>query len=604
LIWNLKTAIEQHKSVGDLIAIITEIGKLDPNLQLTFVCAGSKLGREKLLVHYAGVKSLVLNYPAPPDPTTQRFILPVKSGRSVLLRIGRELSVREVKLTLLAEAKRRDVLASGISLQFFDCDFVDSDLFWTYGVPDNSSIYVFDISENFSEIQVGIGRTVETFRFSDNDTVNDLTFAIRWRRGPESRSFTLISHSRALDDTELLSSLDGHSIELFELFTFRSAKESVSLPIREEATLDCGRSALASHLGIDPIRIQFLSGICVIEDFSNNIWSNGESIEFSLSERRQTFLFEGRRLDLTVDFNLPFSELQTSLCREFGITSPISIFFDDSEVDPDMTLKDLELNADQSLRIELSVPSEPSTPRPAIPPPSSPPEPAIASASASAASPAVAVVTYSIVLILGIVSRVGSYVFAPTATLTEVEAAVRQRFDLGDLELEFGLLDINTDETTIIAKSTEIGRLDLHTFSLIVRPSESCARPEEPTSASADCGGVGGADGDAGSEVLMRSLDISCGSVRDDIPVYRFVCSQRSDEFELRLAIGTKVSSATEMIGHRYSVPTAAVTLLFRGRILSPSCMMERLRVGASRIDIDLRDDREILLMSAKANCS
>jgi hypothetical protein len=186
----------------------------------------------------------------------------------------------------------------------------------------------------------------------------------------------------------------------------------------------------------------------------------------------------------------------------------------------------------------------------------------------------------------------------------EAEAAVRQRFDLSCLERAFGLRDFNTDETTVVAKSTEIGRLDLKTFSLIVRPSESCTCPDEPTSASADCGEVREADRDADGEVLLRSLGVSCGSVRNNIPVYQFVCLQHSEEFELRLAIGTKVSSVREMIGRRYGVPAAAVTLHAFGKALRDGFVMDRLRIGTSKVSVHLQDNGEIVLLTARANMS
>jgi ABC-type uncharacterized transport system involved in gliding motility auxiliary subunit len=106
----------------------------------------------------------------------------------------------------------------------------------------------------------------------------------------------------------------------------------------------------------------------------------------------------------------------------------------------------------------------------------------MASASPIISPPASPIPSYSITLLLGIVSQIRTCQLARTATLEEAEIASKWELNLGDLELEFSLFDLSSNETRINRKSTVIGQLDLEKFSLIARPTETFERPTDPAS--------------------------------------------------------------------------------------------------------------------------
>jgi hypothetical protein len=230
-----------------------------------------------------------------------------------------------------------------------------------------------------------------------------------------------------------------------------------------------------------------------------------------------------------------------------------------------MTITDLESNGPLTIRIWTPLPQFAPTP------------------------PSTAL--YTIMLLIGVLPRYASFPLPPTATLAEVEPAVRAKWDLEGVELEFGLHDIASDEITIVAKSTQIGSLDLGTLSLIVRQAVT------PDDASAPPPADGAAEG-----ALLRSLRVSVGSTAPGLLTYTFYCEDRAEEFQLKFAPGTKVKEAREALGTRFGIPTEAVALHFMGKALRDGFMMERLRVGDTKIQIYLKDSRPVVLMSARAN--
>jgi hypothetical protein len=336
--------------------------------------------------------------------------------------------------------------------------------------------------------------------------------------------------------------------------------------MREDATLMDAAAVLAEHFKIPQKQIQFLVNGSEIDDLSTRIWSQADSIEFAHHKRLQAFEFETQRLDLLVDFDAPVSELLSLISDKFNISASISILYSGAEIDPEMTLADLD--PDEPLEIRLSTPA-----------------PLVSAASPVTSAPASPTASYSIVLLLGIIPRVGIYQLAPTATLEEVEVALMKRFDLGDLELEFGLLDIESDETTIIPKSTVIGQLDLKKFSLIARPSETfeCS----PVSSSVnESGDRPACESDADGGGMLQSICLTVGGAASSSKVYEFFCDSLHQALHLRLPPGATVKQAKEAVASQYGKPPEAVFLHFLGNELRDHITMERLRLGTAKVTV------------------
>jgi hypothetical protein len=326
-------------------------------------------------------------------------------------------------------------------------------------------------------------------------------------------------------------------------------------------------------MDVDESCLQFVSGDSVFEDLSLAIWSIGDSVGFLLRERDQAFVFEDRKLNLKIKSDLPFSQLQSFLCREFGIESGISIFLDRAEVDLDMTSSDLNLSPDQVLRIERA---------------------------ASGPLVLAATETYSVALWIGVVPRMASFKLAPTSTLADAEPMVRNRWCLGELEIEFGVLDEDSDIPAVIPKSTVIGGLDLDKYTLIVRPSANIDSAGPVVSGYDEPDGDIEEDENAGDGRLLQSMQATVGSAEPGAVRYGFVCDDQV--FHIRFPPGAKVGDARKAVAQRFKTTPEAVALHFMGKALRDGFAMDRLRLGTSHISVYVTSDREILVVTARAN--
>jgi hypothetical protein len=248
-----------------------------------------------------------------------------------------------------------------------------------------------------------------------------------------------------------------------------------------------------------------------------------------------------------------------------------------SEVDPEMSLADLALGPRDVLTVTRAAASAPkvlaSPPRPAAP-------------------------GYSISLLLGVVPRVGFFALPPTATLTEAEVVLRERWKLEDLDLEFALFDLETDEMAFVSKDTAIGSIDHGSHSLVVRPAQIA-------SVGVESGFGGGGEAAAGGEPpaearLLQSMHMTVGTVNRDVPAYQFVCDSTKAEFTLRFAVGTKVGAARSAVAARFDRRPDEVSLFFMGKALKDGFVMDRLRLGSSKITVYLPDVDPVVLLTAK----
>jgi hypothetical protein len=285
----------------------------------------------------------------------------------------------------------------------------------------------------------------------------------------------------------------------------------------------------------------------------------------------QAFVFEGKQLDLPVDFNVPFCDLLSLISLKFNISAPISIFSKGAQIDLEMTLTDLDPT--EPLEICLSTSA-----------------PLMAADSLTTSTPTSPTTSYSITLLLGIIPRIGTYRLAPTATLEEAEIALKMRLKLGDLELEFGLLDVSLDETTIIPKSTVIGELDLKKFSLIARPSETFERPSDPVKMN-ESGDPSASENDADDGRMFQSVCLTVGGGPSSSKVYDFFCDSFHQTLHLRLPPGATVKQAREAIASQYQKPPEAIFLIFLGKNLRDDFVMDKLRLGTAKIRILFRNE-------------
>jgi hypothetical protein len=101
---------------------------------------------------------------------------------------------------------------------------------------------------------------------------------------------------------------------------------------------------------------------------------------------------------------------------------------------------------------------------------------------------------------------------------------------------------------------------------------------------------------------LQQSLHITIGAHSTEALSYTFFYEDQAQDIHLRFPSGTKVGEAREALGRHFGVPPEAVALHFMGKALRDGFMMERLRLGDTKIQVYLKDDRPVLLLTAKAN--
>jgi hypothetical protein len=206
--------------------------------------------------------------------------------------------------------------------------------------------------------------------------------------------------------------------------------------------------------------------------------------------------------------------------------------------------------------------------------------------------------TYSVALLLGVIPRVASFKLSPTTTLAEAEPSVKDRWDLGDLVIEFGLLDDDADIPAILPKSTVIGSLDLEKSMLIVRASGNIDSDDpvgwEPNGGRDDVENGIADDTGAADVRLMQSMKATIGSLEPGAMRCGFVCDD--EVFHIRFPPGSKVGDARKAVAERFNAKQDAVALHFMGKALRDGFALSRLRLGTSHISVYLTKDCEVLI--------
>jgi hypothetical protein len=95
-------------------------------------------------------------------------------------------------------------------------------------------------------------------------------------------------------------------------------------------------------------------------------------------------------------------------------------------------------------------------------------------------------------------------------------------------------------------------------------------------------------------------MHATIGTVSPGAMRYGFVCDD--EIFHIRFPPGSKVGDARKAIAKRFKTQPEAVALHFMGKALRDGFALDRLRLGSSHISVYVTSDREILVVTAKAN--
>jgi hypothetical protein len=254
-----------------------------------------------------------------------------------------------------------------------------------------------------------------------------------------------------------------------------------------------------------------------LDDPSLLIWELGTPVKCAVSQRKITIVNMSERFVLDLACELTVRGVKRILEREHGVPPGFELLAGGTAVDDEMTMQDLDdvkefvVQGRDRLRSSLVLGAE------------APPAP------------------FQITVIMGVIPRLTTIRLPPSATLHEAEVDIRKKFDLGAVELEFALSDIDTDEATCVPKDSRIGSLDLKHYQLLVQPEGT-----------AEAAGKAAIDEEA-REIALEAIHVTCGSQRpSQISIgkvrYRFAVAQRNEDFSWPFAGGQAVLDAKKMI--------------------------------------------------------
>jgi hypothetical protein len=412
--------------------------------------------------------TLVIRYPAPCCPCSYSFTGPLFTS-PFLFEIAAPERVGVTKIGVLAACKRPEIIPAAIDFSFWGVVFDDDRDILSYAVPAGCSISVTQV--NPLTIDVVLDGQTTQYIGDQRSTAAQLAAVIASAQKVSSESVELESGGVILAPAAVIGALDVPTVRaiLQTDFTFTTLQGAIHLRLPSTATVDDARRAVSDHFAITDDRIDFAKDGVPLTDFSQRLVDVG-SIDLSI-RYPIVIRFKGRSYTLTAEYSTAVSQLKRMVSDAIGGSIPpdrLNILENRAILDDELTLEDIEyspesppLIAEEEKEWEPApLPALPAVYQPmlVVPPPSPPP--------AVSAPPATA--TYVIRLEIGAVRRFGSFQFAPSTPLGEVLPELQRRWALGDLAVEFVLLDENR-RFTAVAMTELIGSIDHMQFSLILR---------------------------------------------------------------------------------------------------------------------------------------
>jgi hypothetical protein len=195
---------------------------------------------------------------------------------------------------------------------------------------------------------------------------------------------------------------------------------------------------------------------------------------------------------------------------------------------------------------------------------------------------------------LGVVPRFGKFQFPPERTLADILPELRSRWELGDLRVEFRLMDLN-GLYSHVPMTKCIGEIDHGECSLMLRESD---RPA--------LGGNMGASMVASIARPVGAPGAPIALVDDPEPTepdatrILFRIEQRNNA-AVRLTFSNKATfgEVKQRIARILDIGLDRITLLFSGKTLQDKFFVGRLHVGVNHgIIVYIKDETETLLLT------
>jgi hypothetical protein len=196
---------------------------------------------------------------------------------------------------------------------------------------------------------------------------------------------------------------------------------------------------------------------------------------------------------------------------------------------------------------------------------------------------------------LGTVPRFARFSFAPETRLEEIVPELKAKWALGDLETEFMLMDPDGNHR-YVSPQTTLGSIDHDTDALMLRPAGTVSSPDLIVASLRE------SDHPSSTSAPFSPFCDDPEPENDNEIRIRFKIEQRAQEVRLLFSKTDKVAAARIKVAARLNVNPAAITLLFAGKALKDTFILDRLRVGEQGINVYIMEETEVLLLTAKAN--
>jgi hypothetical protein len=297
------------------------------------------------------------------------------------------------------------------------------------------------------------------------------------------------------------------------------------------------------------------------------------------------FVLDSQRLVIPVNFDAPMAGVKESVSVVISVpTDDFCLSFDKSQLDDDMTLTDLEVTLDDEIDIVRTAP---------VAVRDLPPAPA-------AVSP---LRELRVILLLGVIPRNTTIKIEATKTLGDLLPLAAAKFGAEDLALEFVSGDPGEENWSFLPLSTPIADApDKNAADCLCLREASATFPEADLQAGLF---------DTLSTSVRRSAAPAPAAAADAEPEaeaeaelgipYRFDIPERGVR-TFYFEATAKVGDARRRIAQEYQLPSEdLVTLIFIGKALKDTFLLNRLRIGEGVITVCIRDNQAVLLLTARA---
>jgi hypothetical protein len=247
---------------------------------------------------------------------------------------------------------------------------------------------------------------------------------------------------------------DGIGLEAvcpFSSFVFESAVGPRTVALLPTATVQDARIALAAQLGVSPEAVLLSSHGNPIPD-SDLISAHPHPSLSCLQE--MLFIFDSQRLSISVDFDAPIGRVKESVSARISIpATAFSLHFHGSELDDDMTIKDIITSEKDYLTIHQTIDLK--------------------------AAPSGGLRELRVVFLVGIIPRNTLIKIEASKTLRDLLPLVLAKFNAQDLALEFVSGDPDEDNWSFLPLSTSIADVPDNDAAEYLALRESSAMPPQ-----------------------------------------------------------------------------------------------------------------------------